>query len=148
VLGIDPAFRKGGIGLCLINGLKVTFPKVPTTLAAVDYIRKHAPRCRVVIENSNLQNASFDLSGSKPVVARKSRNVGANQAISQILVEAAQERFADVLELSPKNKGKKWCRTLARSVAASLGHVLPSRMSQDKRDAYQLAVRGISNRHA
>ncbi|WP_238752525.1 hypothetical protein [Neolewinella maritima] len=147
MIGIDPSARTSGTGVCVINGRYVSFaPNMPNLDAVLQWLEHEAPNpARVVIENSNLQNTSFIMQGSKAAVAKIARNVGRNQEASQAIVDAARRIFGEqsVTEISPKQKGSKWCQKTADGVAQSLGHTLPKRMSQDKRDAYMLAVRKV-----
>ena len=141
-IGIDPAFREDGMGVCVLQDRRALFPKIEGFLHLQEWLRDQAPRpARIIIENSNLQNASFDLRGNRSVIAKKARNVGTNQAVSQLIVDFCRQLFgtAHVIEVSPQQKGSKWCQRTALAVAATNGHELPKRLSQDKRDAYALA---------
>ena len=145
VVGIDPAFRKGGLGVCVIDEGRVTFHSFAMTNDLLDWLRTRPLPRTVVIENSNLQNATFGYSGTRQQLMKISRNVGANQAVSAIIVEECRRLYGEgrVVEVSPQRKGSKWCMRTAVGVAESLGLVLPKRMGQDKRDAFQLACRVV-----
>jgi hypothetical protein len=145
-IGVDPAFRAGGFVAVIIDmadktARSITFKNL---LAWHDWLRgPDAPQSAYVcVENSNLQNKTFDMSGDKPTVARMSRNAGANQAVSQLAYDSAKERYgATVYEVSPRQKGRKV--TDARTFAAIVQHagiLLPKqKLSQDARDAFMLA---------
>ena len=110
-IGIDPAFRKKGFAVCIIDEDKTIRTIIMKSfLEFIAWIRDDAPaKAIAVVENSNLQNKTFDMSGTKATVARKSRNVGANQAVSQITFDLTKEKYKNLaFEVSPKQKGKKW----------------------------------------
>jgi hypothetical protein len=112
VIGIDPAFRaQGKMFKSFLDFLRwLTTPG-------------EAPERAIVgIENSNLQNVTFDMKGTKGMVAKISRNVGANQAASQYTVDACKWHYGDkyVFEVSPKQKGAKWTQAMFRAVAKSV----------------------------
>lgn len=145
-IGVDPAFRAGGFVAVIIDMTDRTASvKVfESLLHWHDWLRgPDAPaQAYVCVENSNLQNKTFDMSGGKPEVARVSRNAGANQAVSQLAFESAKKRYGNtVYEVSPRQKGRKI--TDARQFAAIAQHAgitLPKqKLSQDARDAFMLA---------
>lgn len=151
-IGIDPAFRDYGVGICILvegqNGLKATFPRYRTTwdaLNAIADIARHADGMGdtfFAVENSNQQNTTFQkYMGGKNVaqLLRISRNVGANQAISQLIVDLLKGYDVELLEVSPERKGSKWTKEHAAMVAKQYGIELP-RTSQDDRDALKLAI--------
>lgn len=152
-LGIDPAFRKTGFAAVIINGAgEVAAYQFTGFLDFMQWVdgREWPNSLVVCIENSNLQNTSFDISGTKGVVARKGRNVGANQAASQYTVDYCCYKFGAnrVLEVSPKKKGKKWNQKEFQAVVKQEGHTLcGERWNQDKRDAYKLALIGKQNNY-
>lgn len=159
-IGIDPAFRKDGMAMCIISfspqsqQWKMEFFKLKSVLDACKHFmfsgrdatpdEKIAYRSLVFcVENSNDQSCTFDKSGNKGVAARKSRNVGANQAVSQLICDIIKEfrPGATLIELSPLKKGSKL--TSAEFLASAKAHgVIYSgkTTSQDKRDAYKLAL--------
>lgn len=149
-IGIDPAFRKNGFAICIIDEDKdvrsIRFKSFLYFLSWL-WVDGEAPaKAIVVVENSNLQDKTFDMRGSKPVVAKKSRNVGANQAISQCTFDAVRLKYGDnAHQVSPKQKGKKWSKATFLRVLKNEGHnyllTKPS-ISQDEIDAYQLALMG------
>lgn len=159
-IGVDPAFRAGGFVAVIIDMADRTarVMKFKNLLNWHDWLRSpDAPeQAYVCVENSNLQNTTFDMGEEKNAhhdpevrlgrrilkVARGSRNVGANQAVSQLAFESARDRYgASVYEVSPKQKGRKI--TDARQFAAIVqqaGILLPKqKLSQDARDAFMLA---------
>jgi hypothetical protein len=148
-MGIDPAFRSSGFGVVTIDGTGVvTGYQMKSFLHFIRFCedREWPNQLRIVIENSNLQNTSFDLSGTKGVIARKARNVGANQAVSQYTVDYCRHKFGEkaVHEVTPRFKGAKWSQAQFKRVISQKNHILVgSRWGQDKRDAYKLAILNI-----
>jgi hypothetical protein len=118
-VGIDPAFRNNGFCICCIDTTE---------------------DCIVCVENSNLQNETFDLTGNKLVVAKKSRSVGKNMAVSQNTVDNLLANNYRVVDLSPKDKGAKYTDHIFQNVAKGEGHKVPKKVSQDAMDAYKLAL--------
>jgi hypothetical protein len=144
-VGLDPAFRTDGFSVCEITGDEVRFLIMHRFVDFIDYVdmRKKTTKICFMVENSNLQESTFDMVGTKSEVARKSRNVGKNQAVSQIAVELLQEYFVNVFDVSPKEKGAKWTEAQFREVLRSNNHTLLSgkkTSNQDERDSYKLAM--------
>ena len=148
-LGIDPAFRANGFCVCVISETlsEVKFINYKEGFLGFLYDLKTSfvnNKTVIAIENSNLQNASFDIRGSKTVIARKARNVGSNQAISQLTVDSCKlYTRAKVLDISPERKGKKWNQLQFEAVLKQEGHTVvqvKKSNNQDERDAYKLAL--------
>lgn len=143
-IGVDPAFRAGGFWACLIDRKisEVRFERFDNVLAWFGWLQWSAPFCFIAVENSNEQNASFDMSGTKAEVARKARNVGTNQAVSQLAVEAVRRVLGGecVWSVSPEKKGAKWDEKTAQAVAKSERLEIPAKTNQDQRDALKLAL--------
>jgi len=143
-IGLDPAFRKGGYGAAIITPDKVVrFPRFATFMDFIFWITDEAiPRPAVIcIENSNLQNVTFNPKAGPS----QHRDVGKNMAVSQCTVDlcrwALGERF--VIEVSPKEKGGKWTTPETAAVMKDEKHrSTKKRLSQDDRDAYKLATIG------
>ncbi len=161
-IGIDPSFRDGGFALCYLvptvgeksqgSGYAVRFEKFPTYADFVEWMFQYklyrvADRERQLvfcIEDSILQNCTFDKSGNKAVAARKSRNVGMNQAASKLCGSLIEKYapLATIVRLSPFRKGQKMTHDgFVQHVAVS-GYKPPIKKTtnQDERDAYKLAV--------
>lgn len=145
-IGIDPAFRAGGFAICIINKDTkhvhfTTFKK--GFLGFAWWFINDSPDAAgvlVCVENSNLTGATFDMRGNKNVIARKSRNVGKNQAISQNTVDLVRTKYA-LIDLSPSQKGRKWTADQFKAIIKDEGHtVIKGRTNQDERDAYKLAL--------
>ena len=149
VIGIDPAFRKKGFAMCIIDETgDIGFKVFKTFLDFVKWAFSEdvpAGKVNVVIENANLQNITFDMSGSKGEIAKRSRNVGACQAISQATFELCQYVFGKdcTFEVSPREKGKKWTPAEANNIATEKGlnyTFKNSEAEQDKIDAFKLCL--------
>ena len=150
-VGIDPAFRESGMGICVLSenesGLVAEFHRSKTTLSAIRFLDSFCTlsmyeKTYFAVENSNLQSTTFAkyVAGNNSAqLMRISRNVGANQAVSQLIVDLLNERIMDVVEVNPQRKGKKWTKEQAEQVAKKYGISLP-RTSQDDRDAFKLAI--------
>lgn len=145
-IGADPAFRKGGFVICAINRADNT-----ATMHALENLGEfltwllHYGPAHVVVENSNLQNLTFDLTGGALVAARKSRDVGKNMAISQCAADIAQTFCKYNVSISPKQKGAKIgneaiFQGIVRANGLTLIGYRGNKGEQDKRDALMLAL--------
>lgn len=149
-IGVDPAFRENGFWVAVVDmsDRTVAYRRFADVLEWHDWLKSgDSPlSCFVCVENSNLQNKNFDTTGSKLEVARKGRNVGTNQAVSELAFRAAVRRFGPdrVFEISPKDKGPKWSEAQAGAVLKSERlTVLTKGENQDCRDALKLALIAI-----
>ena len=153
IIGVDPAFRKGGFWACFLDtdDRTVVFRQFRDVLAWDRFLRSEdAPESAyAVIENSNLQNITFarHMTGDRAAIIRKSRNVGTNQAASELTVQSAIDRYGKdaVLNLSPEKKGAKYDEryffaALKGDRVTPIGYT----GTQDERDAYKLAHIGLS----
>lgn len=145
-IGIDPAFRKNGFGVCIIDETNdIRFLRVASFLDFLRWLGTDAPaeNVTVVIENSNMQDATFGGRMSYNQFGARSRDAGKNMAVSQCTVDACVYKWGatNVRGISPKQKGRKWTKLQAKAVALSMGLQLPKKTTQDDIDAFQLAVR-------
>ena len=150
IIGVDPAIRKSGFAIAILSNNLFRFETFPNGF--IEFIEwwqvfffQSIDPVTFVVENSNLQNASFHLNGPPPVIARMARNVGMNQAISQATVDYLRSQGQRVVELSPKEKGKKL--TQDEFVALCQEHnvnISKRRTNQDERDAGKLALMGLN----
>ncbi|NQX77535.1 hypothetical protein [Gilvibacter sp.] len=62
---------------------------------------------RAAVDNSNAQNMSFDMKGSKAVVARKARNVGRNQERSELCIGWLDKLGIPNRGVKPSSSGTK-----------------------------------------
>lgn len=146
VIGIDPAFRKSGFAIAVIDETGEVEGRMFRSL--LDFIQwvesREWPGQTIVVgvENSNLQNKTFDMRGTKGEVARRSRNAGANQAASQYTTDYCRHFFGEeyVFSISPREKGGKWTQAQFRAVLKQEGHRTAGKFNQDQRDAYKVAL--------
>ena len=106
IIGIDPAFRKSGTGVAVINKAARTMHLSMRNMA--DFIievceASYDKETLFVVENSNLQNVSFRGAASGRF---GDRSVGKNQAVSQLVCDIAHKKGAAVVEIAPKQKGR------------------------------------------
>lgn len=146
-IGVDPAFRSGGFWACILDMTDKTaaFKCFADVLEYHDWLRSlEAPlSCFVCVENSNLQNKSFDMSGKAVEVARKSRNAGCNMAVSELAYQSSLRRYGKdrAFQVSPKEKGNKWTADQFGAVLKYDGvTIITKGANQDCRDAYKLAA--------
>ena len=146
-IGVDPAFREGGFMIAIYDttDLSMRFKMFKEVLDYYDWLRsEEAPeRATCIIEDSNLQNHTFDKRGNRNVIMAKSRSVGKNQAISNTAVSASLRRYGkqNVYAISPKQKGKKWTQHQFEVVMVQKRILLDKkRTNQDQRDAAKLAL--------
>ena len=146
-IGIDPAFRKKGFAIAIIDTTDNTVNFKTFRNGFLDFLgwmisdRPNISDTVFCVENSNLQKVTFDMRGNKNVVARKSRNVGKNQAASQYTVDTCRAYGFKVIDLSPKDKGGKWTEDGFKWVVKSKKLILSkAKPNQDEKDALKLAV--------
>jgi hypothetical protein len=150
-IGVDPAYRKGGYWVCEIRGAIVEFYKMKGFIEFVTYIDDLAEKAidvSICIENSNETNHTFISSTVRSPAAREkmSRDVGKNQAISQMSVDYCNYIIGQgIYSVSPAEKGMKWSDLITKAEAKNHGLELFNykglKSEQDKRDAFKLALR-------
>jgi hypothetical protein len=152
-IGIDPAFRKNGFAICVIEEKLVSFQIFETYEDFVLWIAfdnafdENKQEVVFNVENSNLSNVTFERKGADSMGAKMaiSRKAGKNQAVSEGCVRFLKKQGYVVNEISPKQKGKKLTTTYFQSLVISNGHRIAQgdykglEKEQDKRDAYQIA---------
>lgn len=146
VIGIDPAIRKNGFALCFYDTINKTLDF--EIMDFIDFIlfsenaMEATDNFAFCVENSNLQNLSFDMKGNKSVLARKSRNVGMNQAVSQLTCDLLKRRGFEVVEISPKQKGAKLEHETFKALTMNMtvANYKGLKGEQDKRDAFKIAL--------
>ena len=178
IIGIDPAFRKDGYGVCFLDMSDRTmrFETYKSVLHFQDFLNTDdAPNdAFCVIENSNLDQAMFNLKSIIVAillsfkfpktkiffmkytfgilekvckqVATRGRNIGKNQAISQISVGICERRYGkkNVRGITPKQKGAKLNNKYFQAILRAEKVTIHKKTSnQDERDAGQLALKGI-----
>lgn len=99
----------------------------------------------VLVEDSSLQNVTFNSSINRAILSRMSRNVGMNQAASRIAYEWIKENGCEAYNISPEQKGKKWGKEIFMKVFKNEGYKFepnfkPAKISQDEIDCFTLAL--------
>jgi hypothetical protein len=99
----------------------------------------------VLVEDSSLQNVTFNSSINRAILSRMSRNVGMNQAASRIAYEWIKENGCEAYNISPEQKGKKWGKETFMKVFQNEGYKFeadfkPAKISQDEIDCFTLAL--------
>ena len=147
-IGIDPAFRQKGFSIAIIDYSDRTVNFKTFKNGFIDFsgwLLHDSPESAVIcVENSNLQKKTFDMSGTKAVIAQKSRSVGKNQAASQYTYDLClvMKRF-QVFQISPAEKGKKWTETIFKGVMNTEKLTTNAeKISQDEIDGLQIALHG------
>lgn len=165
-IGIDPAFRVDGFAMCIIDmsDKTVLFKMFKNGfLDFVGWFLHESPETALFcVENSNLSNVTFWTHKDKKTkrlltsaqarynpnavkispqeLAKVSRNVGKNQAISQNVVDLLNTKYP-VVNISPKDKGKKWLKnkTAQAYLYTEKLKATKNTTNQDERDALLLA---------
>ena len=147
-IGVDPAIRINGMAACFILPDKqVVFKRykrfVDFLIHAQDYRSFYLPV--VLVEDSSLQNVTFNSSINRAILSRMSRNVGMNQAASRIAYEWIKLQGCEAYNISPEQKGKKWGKEIFMKVFQSEGYKFepnfkPAKISQDEIDCFTLAL--------
>jgi len=146
IIGVDPALRKKGFAICILDTESkiAEFQIIESFVDFIIYVENSQPDTVFAVENSNLQKVSFDMKGNKGVLARKSRNVGMNQAISQLACDYIKTKGFEIIEISPRRKGEKWTHIQTLLFMNNHQHKFKNYKGlvtdQDKRDAYKLAL--------
>lgn len=172
IIGVDPAFRKGGFWACFLDtsDRTVVFRQFRDVLTWDRFLQGgDAPgTAYVFVENSNEQKKTFYthkasngalLTSSQarkhrnPIpmnnneIAGVSRNVGTNQGVSELAVRSAIDRYGKdaVASISPEKKGAKY-NEMYFFAALKGDKIVPVNYSgtQDERDAYKLAHMGLT----
>ena len=147
-IGVDPAIRINGMAACFILPDKqVVFKRykrfVDFLIHAQDYRSFYLPV--VLVEDSSLQNVTFNSSINRAILSRMSRNVGMNQAASRIAYEWIKLQGCEAYNISPEQKGKKWGKEIFMKVFQNEGYKFepnykPAKISQDEIDCFTLAL--------
>jgi hypothetical protein len=147
-IGVDPAIRLNGMAACFILPDKqVVFKRykrfVDFLIHAQDYRSFYLPV--VLVEDSSLQNVTFNSSINRAILSRMSRNVGMNQGASRIAYEWIKLQGCEAYNISPEQKGKKWGKEIFMKVFQNEGYKFepnfkPAKISQDEIDCFTLAL--------
>ena len=147
-IGVDPAIRINGMAACFIQSNKeVRFTKYKRFVDFILDVPKWAQYERpvVLVEDSSLQNVTFNSSINRAILSRMSRNVGMNQAASRIAYEWIKENGCEAYNISPEQKGKKWGKEIFMKVFQNEGYKFEpnfktAKISQDEIDCFTLAL--------
>lgn len=147
LIGVDPAIRINGMAACFIEYDKtVVFKKYKRFVDFLkDSVRWKLLKPVVMVEDSSLQNITFNNSTNRAILSRLSRNVGMNQAASRIAYEWIKDNGCEVYNISPEQKGKKWSKEMFLKIFEREGYTFepdfkPAKISQDEIDCFTLAL--------
>ena len=141
-IGLDPAFRQNGFAICIINEQKeVRFITFKRFINFINFVLYEAPdNAKCAIENSNLQNCVFN----KRAGLTGARQVGKNQAASQIAYDLFVSRYGkkNVLNISPKGKGSKQrLDSVVFRIMQSQGLKFQrKKLSNDEKDSFMMTL--------
>jgi len=148
-IGVDPAIRLNGMAACFIKPDKeVEFKKYKRFVDFLEdsfHWHKDYEKVVVLVEDSSLQNVTFNSSINRAILSRISRKVGMNQAASRIAYEWIKENGCEAYNISPLQKGSKWTKISFIKVFQSEGYKFetnfkPAKISQDEIDCFTLAL--------
>lgn len=99
----------------------------------------------ILVEDSSLQNITFNSSINRAILSRMSRNVGMNQGASRIAYEWIKENGYNAFNISPEGKGRKWGKEVFLKVVEQERlkfepNFKPAKVNQDMIDAFFLAL--------
>lgn len=99
----------------------------------------------VMVEDSSLQNITFNNSTNRAILSRMSRNVGMNQGASRIAYEWIKDNGCEAYNISPEQKGKKWSKEMFLKIFEREGYKFEpdfksAKISQDEIDCFSLAI--------
>jgi hypothetical protein len=132
---------------CIIQGKEVKFTKykrfVDFILDVPKWVQYENPV--VLVEDSSLQNVTFNSSINRAILSRMSRNVGMNQAASRIAYEWIKGQDIEAYNISPEQNGKKWGKEIFMKVFQNEGYKFEpnfktAKISQDEIDCFTLAL--------
>jgi hypothetical protein len=146
-IGVDPALRLNGMAACFIEYDKtVIFKKYKRFVDFLkDSVRWKLLNPVVMVEDSSLQNITFNNSTNRAILSRMSRNVGMNQGASRIAYEWIKDNGCEAYNISPEQKGKKWSKEMFLKIFEREGYTFepdfkPAKISQDEIDCFTLAI--------
>ena len=146
LIGVDPALRIKGMAVCIIADRSMIFKRYKRFVDFINDVPNWSQYNPVVlVEDSSLQNVTFNNSINRAILSRMSRNVGMNQAASRIAYEWIKEHDIEAYNISPEAKGKKFNKDVFMKVVASERlkfepNFKPAKISQDEIDAFFLAL--------
>ena len=146
LIGVDPALRIKGMAVCIIADRSMIFKRYKRFVDFINDVPNWSQFNPVVlVEDSSLQNVTFNNSINRAILSRMSRNVGMNQAASRIAYEWIKDNGFEAYNISPEAKGKKFNKDVFMRVVASERlkfepNFKPAKISQDEIDAFFLAL--------
>ena len=157
IIGLDPAFREGGFGCAIIEQGVVIFGNIANFADFLNYCDIAPHGALWCVENSNLDDTTYQYlrGGNTRTLMAKSRDVGKNQAISQVVCDYLIKKFGAerVMAISPLQKGAKWGvfnrkrnMSIAREIARTVGETSGLKSigwqtaTGDEVDAFQVAM--------
>jgi hypothetical protein len=157
IIGLDPAFREGGFGAATIENRVVTFGNIKSFADFLNFCDIAPGGVLWCVENSNLDDTTYQYlrGGNTRTLMAKSRDVGKNQAISQVVCDYLIKKFGAqrVTAISPRQKGAKWGMfdgrrnmSIAREIARAVGEQSGLKSigwqtaTPDEVDAFQVAM--------
>lgn len=152
IIGVDPAFRKGGFWSAILDtqNKTVEFKPFNNVFEFADFVKELVGSdVFFSIENSNANNVTFKKSNNPGIAARYSRDAGKNQAVSELAVQYVMLHHGSnyhIVHAGDKKKGWKEQSRFFHAIVKSDGYTLltPQR-NQDQCDAYFIAMMGYSN---
>ena len=148
-IGVDPALRLNGMAACFIL-MPEKVVKFIKYKRFVDFLKDAIwwtmyENPVVMVEDSSLQNITFNNSTNRAILSRLSRNVGMNQGASRIAYEWIKEHGCEAYNISPEQKGKKWSKEMFLKIFEREGYKFEidfksAKISQDEIDCFTLAI--------
>jgi len=144
-IGIDPAFRKDGFTVCILDHEKtVSFKVFKQSRNFFAWINDIPSPSKIAIENSNLDSFMYNKKGSREpmgVYEKRCMSVGKNQAMSQLAVDICQDLGHVVFSIKPSQKGKKpELKWVMRISSAYKFKLLSIPNKEDERDAFKMLL--------
>lgn len=149
-VGVDPSYRAHGFKVAIVDmrAKSVRFLSMRDLFDWYEFVKYELsvlPDCFICIEDSSAQNLTFDMRGGRNEIARRSRNVGCNQAVSHLAVVAARKfmKAGRVFAVSPREKGAKIRAEKTFEAFVNLHGLTIEKngpRTQDERDAFKIAT--------
>jgi len=150
-VGVDPAYRKGGFAVAVLEKKSMYFIKFDNVFFFYEWLKeKRAEQVSAFfcVENSDITNHTFFRLGARTpsALAKVSRNAGKNQAVSNLACLAIELVYGGdrLISLSPAQKGKKVSKAYFSELLKQEGISIASasRLTQDEVDAGMLCLKG------
>lgn len=139
IICIDPAFRKNGFGVIILDvaAKTVTVQKIKDFAAFLKWAleRYEYSNALWAVENSNLQQLYYASKYGRNLT--QAMNVGKNLGLSQCVCDYLEFLNCRLVQVSPKAKGKAFSMEIAQLDAKASGWVLP-KLNGDELAAYKL----------